>query len=169
MGQRFAARLFDFFAVLLLNAVVNGWFAYQFVLEFAPAWRQAMADPFGEQPDPSPRSSYLIWTMLVIATLLWLLYEAPATGSRGQTLGKRLLRIKVMAVEHTEPIGFGRAFRRWARLGMWTPFWGCAGLGLLLQLVDSISPLFDRRLHQALHDKTARTVVVALPAEGQQE
>jgi hypothetical protein len=46
---------------------------------------------------------------------------------------------------------------------MWTPFWGCAGLGFLLQLVDCLSPLFDQKLRQALHDKTARTVVIALP------
>jgi hypothetical protein len=168
MGQRLAARLVDILAVLLLNAVVNGYFVYQFALEFAPLYRQAMADPFGDPPQPTDRSEYLIWTMLIIATLLWLLYEAPAIGSRGKTLGKRLLRIKVMAVEHTDPIGFGRAFRRWARLGMWTPFWGCAGLGFLLQLVDCLSPLFDPKLRQALHDKTARTVVIALPPDNRQ-
>ncbi|GLY97002.1 RDD family protein [Actinoplanes sp. NBRC 103695] len=168
MGQRFLARLVDVFAVLLLNVVVNGWFAYQFYLEFVPMWRAAMADPFGEQPQPTARSEYLLWTMLIIATLLWLLYEAPAVGSRGQTLGKRLMGIKVMAVENTDALGFGRAFKRWARLGLWTPFWGCAGFGLLLQLVDSLSPLFDQQLRQALHDKTARTVVVALPPDNRQ-
>ena len=165
MGRRLVARLVDVFAVFLLNVLVNGWFAYQFFLEFVPMYRAAMADPFGEQPDPTARSEALLWAMLIIATLLWLLYEAPAIGSRGQTLGKRLVGIKVMAVENTEPLGFGRAFRRWARLGLFTPFWGCAGLGLLVQLVDSLSPLFDLQLRQALHDKTARTVVVALPPD----
>jgi uncharacterized RDD family membrane protein YckC len=106
--------------------------------------------------------------MLIVATLLWLLYEAPATGSRGQTLGKRIMHIKVVRLESTEPLGFGRAFRRWARLGLWTPFWGCLGLGLLFQLIDSASPLFDPRLRQALHDKTAATVVVELPPNDRQ-
>ncbi|HEU4347102.1 MAG TPA: RDD family protein [Actinoplanes sp.] len=165
MGARLVARLIDIAAVLALNVVVNGWFAYQFAREFLPLWRAAIADPFGEQPQPTTRSEYLLWTMLIIATLLWLLYEAPGTASRGQTLGKRIMRIKVVAVENTKPIGFGRAFQRWARLGLWTPFWGCAGLGALFQLIDSISPLFDQRLRQALHDRTARTVVVALPPD----
>ena len=165
MGARLVARLIDIAAVLALNVVVNGWFGYQFVREFVPLWRAAMADPFGEQPQPTARSEYLMWAMLIIATLLWLLYEAPGTASRGQTLGKRIMRIKVVAVENTEPIGFSRAFRRWARLGLWTPFWGCAGLGALFQLIDSLSPLFDQRLRQALHDRTARTVVVALPPD----
>jgi uncharacterized RDD family membrane protein YckC len=168
LGQRLTARIIDITAVLLLNIVVNGYFAYQFAQEFAPMWRAAMNDPFGEQPQPTARMEYLLWTMLIIATLLWLLYEAPSTASRGQTLGKRVVNIKVLAVENTEPLGFSRAFRRWARLGLWTPFWGCAGLGFLFQFIDSASPLFDQQLRQAMHDKTARTVVVALPPNHRQ-
>ena len=169
LGARLLARLVDIIAVALLNVVVNGWFIYQFLQEFAPYYRAAMEQAqagnafTGDQPQPTARLEYLLWTMLIIATLLWLLYEAPAIAGRGQTLGKRIMHIKVMAVETPEPIGFGRAFRRWARLGLWTPFWGCAGLGLLLQFIDSVSPLFDQKLRQALHDKTARTVVVDFP------
>jgi uncharacterized RDD family membrane protein YckC len=168
LGPRLVARILDILAVLLLNVVVNGYFAYEFGKEFAPMWRAAMANPFGEQPQPTARMETLLWTMLIVATLLWLLYEAPATASRGQTLGKRIMHIKVLPLENTEPLGFGRAFRRWARLGLWTPLWGCAGLGLLLQLIDSASPLFDQHLRQALHDRTARTVVVALPPDNRQ-
>jgi uncharacterized RDD family membrane protein YckC len=168
LGARLLARILDILAVLLLNVVVNGYFAYEFAQEFAPIWRAAMANPFGDQPQPTARMESLIWAMLIVATLLWLLYEAPSTGSRGQTLGKRIMRIKVVRLESTEPLGFGRAFRRWARLGLWTPFWGCLGLGLLFQLIDSASPLFDPQLRQALHDKTAATVVVALPPNDRQ-
>jgi uncharacterized RDD family membrane protein YckC len=168
LGSRLMARILDILAVFALNVVVNGYFAYQFAQEFAPIWRAAMADPFAEQPQPSARMESLLWTMLIVATLLWLLYEAPSTASRGQTLGKRIMHIKVVPLENTEPLGFGRAFRRWARLGLWTPLWGCAGLGFLLQLIDSASPLFDPQLHQALHDRTARTVVVALPPNDRQ-
>jgi uncharacterized RDD family membrane protein YckC len=163
LGTRLLARIVDIIAVLLLNVVVNGYFGYEFAREFAPIWRAAMADPFGDQPQPTARMESLIWAMLIVATLLWLLYEAPSTATRGQTLGKRIMHIKVVRLENTEPLGFGRAFRRWARLGLWTPFWGCLGIGLLFQLIDSASPLFDPRLRQALHDKTAATVVVALP------
>ena len=172
LGPRLVARLLDILAVLLLNVVVNGYFAYQFIQEFRPIY-QATLDEMargGSAYDvaPSGRMEGLLWAMLIVATLLWLVYEAPAIASSGQTLGKRLMRIKVVAVENTEPIGFGRAFGRWARLGLWTPAWGCAGFGLILQLVDSISPAFDQQLRQAFHDKTARTVVVALPPERQQ-
>ena len=73
------------------------------------------------------------------------------------------MRIKVIKLDGVQPVGFAVAFRRWSLLGMWTPLWGCLGLGLLAQLIDSLSPLFDQQLHQALHDKPTRTVVVALP------
>jgi uncharacterized RDD family membrane protein YckC len=170
LGPRLVARLVDIFAVLLLNVVVNGWFAYQWVQEFLPVYRAAMdsmragGSAFQDVP-ANGRMEGLFWAMLIIATLLWLLYEAPATGSSGQTLGKRLMRIKVVALENTEPLGFGRAFGRWARLGLWTPAWYCL-IGFVIQFIDSISPLFDPQLRQAFHDKTARTVVIALPPPG---
>jgi hypothetical protein len=46
---------------------------------------------------------------------------------------------------------------------MWTTLWWCYGIGLLFQLIDSASVLFDRTMRQALHDKTAHTVVVEAP------
>jgi uncharacterized RDD family membrane protein YckC len=162
-GQRLVARLLDTFAVLLLNVVVNGWFAYQWAQEVAPVFRAALRDPLATPPQPSTRSDYLVIAMLLIATALWLAYEVPAIGNTGQTLGKRIMRIRVVRLESTEPIGFGRAFRRWGRLGLWTPLWSCWGLGLVLQFIDSVSLLFDQKLRQALHDRTAHTVVVEAP------
>jgi uncharacterized RDD family membrane protein YckC len=163
LGERLVARILDILAVLVLNVVVNGYFAYQFWLEAKPTIKASMDDPFGDPPPASGRLDTLVWIMLVVATLLWLLYEAPSTASRGQTLGKRIMRIKVIKLDDTKPLGFGLAFRRWTRLGLWTPFWGCLGIGALFQLIDSVSPLFDQQLRQALHDKKVRTVVVALP------
>lgn len=163
LGARLIARLLDIIAVALLNVLVNGWFAYQWMQIVIPIFRQAMRDPLATQPRPPDRLGYLTWTMLLIATALWLAYEVPALGNTGQTLGKRIMGIRVVRLESTEQLGLGRAFQRWARLGLWTPMWGCWGFGLLLQFIDSLSPLFDAKLHQALHDRTARTVVVHAP------
>jgi uncharacterized RDD family membrane protein YckC len=163
MGARFVARLIDILAVLVLNIVVNGYLGYQWWLEMEPVVRAVLTDPSGTPPQPSSRSDYLMLTMLFVATALWLAYEVPGIGNSGQTIGKRLMRIKVVAIESTDRLGFGRAFRRWGRLGMWTPLWGCWGFGLLMQAIDSISPVFDQKLRQALHDRSARTVVIALP------
>ena len=101
--------------------------------------------------------------ILVIATALWYAYEVPSMAARGQTFGKRLMGVRALPVEADQPLGFGRATRRWSTLGLPTLLWYCCGLGLLLQLIDAVSPLFDQPLRQALHDKRAQTVVVQLP------
>lgn len=163
LGRRLVARLVDFAAVLILNVLVNGWLAYQWWLEVEPIFRAAMTEPFSSPQPASARSTYLMLTMLFVATALWFAYEVPAVANSGQTLGKRLLQVKVVKLEDTTAIGFGRAFRRWGRLGMWTPLWNCYGIGFLAQLIDCGYALFDQRLHQALHDKSAGTVVVAVP------
>jgi uncharacterized RDD family membrane protein YckC len=164
LGPRLMARLLDILAVLMLNVFVNGWFAYQWWQENLPLLRAAQEHPFDTTAaQRSDRSGYLLMTMLFIATALWLAYEVPAIGGTGQTLGKRIMHIRVVAVESLEPLGYGRAFRRWARLGAWTPLWWCAGIGFLFQLIDSASVLFDKTMRQALHDKTAQTVVVEAP------
>jgi uncharacterized RDD family membrane protein YckC len=171
LGRRLVARLIDIAVVLALNVVVNGYFAYQWAQGFAPIWRATMNQvsngntSFNVQQE-SPRTEGLLWIMLIVATLVWLAYEAPAIAGRGQTLGKRIMRIKVVAVESTQPLGFARAFRRWMRLGIWTLAWGCLGLGLIAQFIDALSPTFDPLLRQAFHDKVAGTVVVALPSPG---
>jgi uncharacterized RDD family membrane protein YckC len=127
------------------------------------AIRQVAAGEQTLTTEPTPRMQTLSIAIALVATLLWLLYEAPSIASRGQTIGKRLMGIKVVPIEKNEPLGFARAFARWARLGMWTLFWWC-GVGLVIQFVASLSPVFDPRLRQAWHDKAAATVVVAVPS-----
>ncbi|MBO4208836.1 RDD family protein [Micromonospora echinofusca] len=163
------ARLIDFGAVFLLNAVVNGWFVWQFIEEFTPVWREiwrrSLAGNSSTEglPQPGDQAGGLQVAILLIATALWFAYEVPSTANRGQTLGKRILGIKVVTLGEDPAVGFGRSFRRWNTLGLPTLLWYCCGLGLVLQLIDAVSPLFDRPLRQALHDKRAQTVVVQLP------
>jgi uncharacterized RDD family membrane protein YckC len=166
MWSRLAARLIDIAVVLALNVVVNGWFAYQFWQEIAPQVRQAFHQSMaGQKVEPLTASSRLTYLQIVIILLtaaLWFAYEVPAIAGRGQTFGKRLMRIKVMRQESGEPIGFGRAIRRWNPLGLSSLMWYC-GIGFLLQFIDSVSPLFDWPLRRAFHDRAAGTVVVRLP------
>ncbi|MEH1055774.1 RDD family protein [Micromonospora sp. CPCC 206171] len=171
-GSRLVARLIDLGLLLLLNVLVNGWFVYRYVRELSPAldeaWRRATTGDTTNAPLPAPgeQAAGLQIAILVIATALWFAYEVPAMASGGQTLGKRVMRIRAVPVEADQPLGFGRATRRWSTLGMPTLLWYCCGFGLLLQLVDAASVLFDHPLRQALHDKRAQTVVVRLPQPG---
>jgi len=169
LGARFMARFIDTLAVLGLNILVNGYFVYQYYKVNLPFWQEFRERFYaGESTagvEPPERSSTLLIIILVLATALWFAYEVPAQANTGQTLGKRLLGIKVMRLESDEPLGFRRSIRRWNTIGLPTLVWPCYGVGFVLQFVDAIWPTFDRPMHQALHDKSAVTVVVqATPA-----
>ena len=85
---------------------------------------------------------------LGISLVLLLLYFTLFLGDGGQTLGKRLLGVKVVRADGVE-IGYGRAFLR--AVGYWASS-SVLGLGFLWAL-------WDRR-KQAWHDKIAGTVVI---------
>lgn len=168
LGARFVARIVDILVVLVLCVIANGWFAYQFWQGFRPYYTEAMrrfmtGDTSTENlPNVPQATSTLLLLMCFVATAVWFAYEVPDSANSGQTLGKRLLGIKVVRIESADQLGFGRALRRWSRLGLPTLLWYCCA-GFALQLIDCFFILIDRPLHQALHDKAAATVVVQVP------
>ncbi|MER7168825.1 RDD family protein, partial [Micromonospora sp. NPDC000207] len=168
-GARLVARLIDFGIVFALNAVVNGWFVWRYVDEMTPYWREVMRRAIAGDsstdglPPPGDQAGGLQVAILLIATALWFAYEVPAMASSGQTFGKRMMRIRAVPMAEDAPLGFGRSLRRWNTLGLPTLLWYCCGLGLILQLIDALSPLFDHPLRQALHDKRAQTVMIQVP------
>ncbi|WCN81196.1 RDD family protein [Micromonospora sp. LH3U1] len=168
-GRRFVARLIDFGLILALNVVVNGWFVWRLIQEWAPYWeelfrRAVRGDSSTEGlPMPGEQAGSLLVVILLIATALWLAYEVPVMAAGGQTIGKRLMRIRAVPIAADQPLGFGRALSRWSSLGLPTLLWYCGGIGLVWQLVVALSPLFDHPLRRGLHDKRAQTVVVEVP------
>jgi uncharacterized RDD family membrane protein YckC len=168
MGARLVARIIDFGVLLLLNVIVNGWFVYQWALEYFPYTRalmQAYMDNKSVLDVPRPsRMDNLIIVISLLAMALWFAYEVPATAHSGQTLGKRAARIKVIRVESTEPLGFLRAVRRWNPMGLPLLLLYCCGPFLvILQLLDLVFIPIDRVHRMALHDRSAGTFVVQLP------
>ncbi|MCA1839541.1 MAG: RDD family protein [Actinomycetota bacterium] len=79
-------------------------------------------------------------------------------GSKGQTVGKMVMKLKVVDETTGELIGYGPAFKRWI-LPIPVAFLTC-GIGGIL---DGIWPLFDAK-RQAWHDKFAKTLVIDLAA-----
>ncbi|GIJ51266.1 hypothetical protein Val02_81520 [Virgisporangium aliadipatigenens] len=165
-GARFTARFIDFLCVLGLNIAVNGWFVYQWFEVNQPYFQAATNRILKNQSTsdlvPPEQSSTLLVIIIILAAALWFAYEVPQIANTGQTLGKRLAGIRVMREESEEDLGFRRAIRRWNTLGLPTLLWTCFGLGFLLQLVDVLWAVVDRPLRQALHDKSAQTVVVSV-------
>ncbi|MFB9239978.1 RDD family protein [Plantactinospora siamensis] len=169
LGPRLVARLIDILAVLLLNVVVNGWFVWRYVQEVAPVYREVLRRSMAGDsstdnlPQAGEQAAGLQIAILLIIVALWFAYEVPAVATTGQTLGKRLMGVKVVSVGADPGLTFGRSMRRWNVLGGVPVFlWVCC-VGFVIQFIDSLYPLFDRPLRQALHDKAAQTVVVRVP------
>jgi uncharacterized RDD family membrane protein YckC len=72
-------------------------------------------------------------------------------GGRGQTYGKRALKIRVIDPQGG-PIGYGRAFGRYAITFLFALFF-------VPVLLDYLWPLWDSQ-NQALHDKVVGSLVV---------
>ena len=121
-------------------------------LPFTVTLAVAIAVTGGGEDEDSPA-----WAAVLFAWLLWIVlpfvyYTFLHGRERGQTLGKRLLGIRVIG-EDFRPIGYGRAFGRF--LMAWVMWLLCYVPGIL----DSLWPLWDQK-NQALHDKVANTIVV---------
>ncbi|MDR7280340.1 RDD family protein [Catenuloplanes atrovinosus] len=171
-GARFVARLIDLGVLLVLVLIANSWFLVQYFQELQAYLPQVSeylaAAERGENPAvpaASDRFSFLQLAMLVVTAMVWFAYEVPQIANSGQTVGKRLMGIKAIGLQDGATPGFIRAFRRWNLYGVATLFWSCCGIGLLWQLLDGLSPLFDRHLQRAWHDRVAQTVVVQLPRD----
>jgi uncharacterized RDD family membrane protein YckC len=158
---RLAARAIDTVVLLGLNALVNGYFIYLWWQSFLPYYREITRSGASQPSEAQvpPQYETLLLAITIIGIALWFAYEVPAVANTGQTLGKRLVGIKVLRVDADEPVGFRRSIRRWNPMGLPTFLWTC-GVGFVLQAIDAVFVLFDRPLHRALHDKTAGTVVV---------
>lgn len=162
-GQRFVARIVDVLCMLALNAVVNGYFIYLF---FKDSFLPYMADVYnagveGSSVDPRdvpvpPGWSSQLTVVLIIALGLWFAYEVPATLNTGQTLGKRLMGIKVVSLAPVN-LGWGRLLLRWSYAAL--PLI-CFPFGAVLWILDGIWCIRDQPFRQCLHDKSPGTAVV---------
>ncbi|MDA1362565.1 RDD family protein [Glycomyces luteolus] len=160
-GQRFVARIVDVLCMLALNAVVNGYFIYQMLQTFWPYFLEAVASPnAGDVPVPS-RLSDQLWVVLLIALGLWFAYEVPATLNTGQTIGKRLMGIKVVSLAPVN-LGWGRLLLRWSYFAL--PLI-CFPFGAVLWILDGIWCIRDQPFRQCLHDKSPGTAVVDVSGE----
>jgi uncharacterized RDD family membrane protein YckC len=94
-----------------------------------------------------------LWEAVGVAVVVTLGYFSFLDGGRtGQTLGKKMVGIAVRDVDTGGPVGAGRALLR--RFVFFATYFG-----LILFVLNALSPLWDRR-RQAWHDKIARTDVV---------
>jgi len=89
---------------------------------------------------------------LLLLTVLLAIYQIYSLTTAGQTLGKRLLKIRIVRAEDDGPAGFVRAVAIRLLLN------GALGVGGIYGIVDLLFIFGERR--ECLHDRIARTKVV---------
>jgi uncharacterized RDD family membrane protein YckC len=92
---------------------------------------------------------------LLLTFALNYIYEVEMMFRSGQTIGKRIMKIRVMPVDPSRALTRGMAFKRYAVV-VATAF--VPGLGW----VDGLWQLWDKPWRQCLHDKFAQTLVIKL-------
>jgi uncharacterized RDD family membrane protein YckC len=157
LSARFGARLIDLLMLMVLNVVVNGYFFVRYYQESAPVIEDAMKSGRSLFEIAIPAEAQrLNLIMVAVSFVLWFLYEVPSTARWGQTLGKRVLGIRVTMMDGTN-VRFMRTIRRWFLLTFPTLFGAC---GWPIVLINVLWCVWDRPAQQCLHDKAARTIVV---------
>lgn len=102
-------------------------------------------------------SSLLARVMVIVLQgvyLVWLLAKP-----NGQTIGNRFAKTKVVNARTGRTLTFSQSLQRWLFIALFTVVFAFVPVLALLELLDVLWPLWDKR-NQTLHDKFAQTLVV---------
>ncbi|MEV0215318.1 RDD family protein [Micromonospora sp. NPDC050695] len=117
------------------------------------------------EPDPAtfftqfflPMLLFQLGLLVVLLGLYWL-YHVEYLKRGGQTLGKKLMKLRVVPLDPTGTLDRRMAGRRWL-----VQYLACS-LAPGLSYADGLWQLWDKPWQQCLHDKFAGTVVVKVSA-----
>lgn len=96
---------------------------------------------------------------LLLGVLVSLVYEVVPTAYWGQTLGKRILGIKVVNVATGEPPGFSKSLGRWALLTLPVSVPYVQYVGVVFYLLCVLT-MGHEPFYRGWHDKAAGTLVI---------
>ena len=157
-SDRFLARLID---GAILGAVGMVIAIPAFIVMFAVLSHSI--NSASDQPNMAPILVTIFGAygaILVLALVAGYVYEVEMTRRTGQTVGKRVMKIRVVPLD-TVPMSRSIVARRWLAstvAGVFIP---------MFSWIDGLWQLWDQPLRQCLHDKFARTVVVKCNPTGQ--
>jgi len=141
IGRRTAALLLDW---LLLGAILM---VVLFIIVFPFYLYGSLV---GQKIPDRELDRLLRWAIVVSAFVSWILYEGLLLGRNGQTVGKRVVRIRVVSADGG-PLSRGQAFGR-AAVRQVLVFVPCLGL------IDYLTVIGPQRT--CIHDLAARTRVI---------
>jgi uncharacterized RDD family membrane protein YckC len=118
-------------------------------------------DPFTPLPPDAPTAIGvvlgiigLIVAEVLVALLIAYLYDVEMMLGSGQTIGKRIMKLRIVPVDPAATLTRGMAAKRYLVEHVVAVF--VPGFNLL----DGLWQLWDKPHRQCLHDKFAQTVVV---------
>ncbi|MFC7431562.1 MULTISPECIES: RDD family protein [unclassified Agrococcus] len=164
-GRRFAAYAIDWAVLgvvsLVLGAVLGIWGAFVELFEASAGASEAEVMDAFQGFVAANTGALLAFSMLQLAASG--LYHVGLTATRGRTIGKRAVGIRVRLREREGlPIWRAAALRWLAHFALPNLLSGVPGLGFvagIFPVVDGLWPIWDAR-RQAIHDKLAKTSVV---------
>jgi uncharacterized RDD family membrane protein YckC len=110
----------------------------------------------------TPKKIHIDTGVLLIEPLLTLVYGTVLLGSSwGQTIGMKLVGIRVVKAADGSQIDYGKAFVRSIVAAAFGALQVVTVVLGLVALLDLLWPLWDKQ-NQTLHDKAAGTVVIKL-------
>jgi uncharacterized RDD family membrane protein YckC len=157
-GQRLGAYLID-------SLILGGVAVVLFCLGAAVLIPIFLSGARGRNVGDNPRDftafflAYAIFiaVYMVVSIGLQYLYQVVYQVRKGQTVGKRAMKIKIVSLADGSPMDRTAANKRFL------VHVGCTLLGPLAYL-DGLWQLWDQPYRQCLHDKWPQTVVVRVPS-----
>jgi uncharacterized RDD family membrane protein YckC len=153
--DRLLARLIDW---AILTAIATLLVIPVIIVMFLILARSTQAAADGSVEPVTGGQIALIFGMYVAFFVLILAaqyaYEVELPKRTGQTVGKRVMKIRVVPLDPHVAIGRGPLVRRWLVFGL------AGAIVPFLSLLSGLWQLWDQPYRQCLHDKFARTVVV---------
>jgi uncharacterized RDD family membrane protein YckC len=137
----------------VIDAGLLGIVGFALILPFMIA-AVGLPEPGSHGKDASVWSGPAVFGWILVVAILPFAYEAVQLALWGQTLGKRILGLRVLS-ENYAPMTPVQAVGR-AAVNNVLYIFGC-GVGTVMAYLWAI---WDEPLHQALHDRLASTVVV---------
>lgn len=157
--QRLVARIVDTLVIFVVASPLMVWYFAWYIGKLSAMIPSdpATPPPIGDILHTEVRLVGIsLLVGLAIAGILFV-YDALTHARWGQTLGKRVMHIRVVALPDRSPITGGAAAKR-ATLYALAP--QVPGVGGIFGLVNVLWLLWDKPYRQCLHDKVAHTIVV---------
>ena len=154
-GDRLVARLLD---GLILGGFAAVLFVPLLIIVITMA-NSVQVDDRGQLTNGGPvvvvfLLLYAGWILLILAGTY--VYEVELMWRTGQTVGKRVMKIRVIPLPPGAPLTRGASAKRWAVYQI------VGAIVPVFSWVDGLWQLWDKPFQQCLHDKAADTVVVKL-------